>query len=83
MFEQVITRKRFCELVGIHSNTLKRWESMGVVDPRLVHVARVPTRVFSDKDVAFGRRLIGLLRSRSGEISIADAAEQVRHGPRK
>jgi hypothetical protein len=33
-----------------------------------------PTHVYTDEDVRFGKRLIGLLRSRPGEMSIEEAA---------
>jgi hypothetical protein len=77
-FAAAITRRRFCELVGIHAKTLKRWERLGIVEGRLVPILNSPTRVFSESDVRFGRKLIALLRSRPGELSVADAARTLR-----
>ena len=73
-FDAAITRKRYCELVGIHPTTLQKWERQGVVEPRLVQILNSPTRVFSKDDVRFGKKLIALLRARPGELSIRDAA---------
>ena len=61
-------------LVGIHPKTLKRWERLGVVEGQLVPILNSPTRVFSESDVRFGKSLIALLRSRPGELSVAEAA---------
>ena len=73
-FSAAITRRRFCELVGMHPKTLKRWERLGVVEGQLVPILNSPTRVFSESDVRFGKSLIALLRSRPGELSVAEAA---------
>jgi len=77
-FAALITRRRYCELVGIHGTTLRKWEQRGLVRPELVEVMNSPTRVFTEEDVDFGRRIIGLLRSRPGEISIEEAARALR-----
>lgn len=79
-FAAALTRRRFCELVGIHSTTLRRWEAAGVVTPKLETIMRSPTYVFARVDVAFGRRLVALLQEQSGRISLIEAAEQLRDG---
>ncbi len=71
----MITRRRFCELVGVHPTTLKKWEKRGLVQPELAIVMNSPTRVFTDADVQWGRTLIALLRSRPGELSVEEAAK--------
>ena len=73
-FASATTRRRFCELVAIHPTTLKKWEKQGVLRPRLKTILNSPTRVFSEEDVEFGRRLIALLRARPGEFSLEEAA---------
>jgi hypothetical protein len=73
-FAALITRRRYCELVGIHGTTLRKWEQRGLVRPEVVEVMNSPTHVYTDEDVRFGKRLIGLLRSRPGEMSIEEAA---------
>jgi hypothetical protein len=77
-FAAVLTRRRYCELVGIHATTLRRWEAAGVVNPRLETIMKIPTFVFERDDVAFGRRLVTLLSERSGTMSVVEAAAQVR-----
>jgi hypothetical protein len=77
-FAAATTRRRFCELVGIHPTTLEKWERLGIVEGRLVPILNSPTRVFSESDVRFGRSLITLLRSRPGELSVAEAARTLR-----
>lgn len=77
-FAAALTRRRYCELVGIHATTLRRWESAGVVTPRLETIMKIPTFVFERDDVAFGRRLVMLLSERSGTISVGEAAAQLR-----
>lgn len=76
-FATLITRRRYCELVGIHGTTLRKWEQRGLVRPELVEVMNSPTNVFTGEDVDFGKRLISLLRSRPGEMSIEEAAAAV------
>lgn len=73
-FDRVITRKQFTARVGIHANTLARWERAGIIAPELQVVMGSPTRVFTNDDVRFGRRLITLLRDRPGELTLAAAA---------
>lgn len=77
-FGAVLTRRRFCELVGIHATTLRRWEKAGVVRPRLESILNSPTYVFERNDVAFGRRLAGVLAERAGSVTLSAAAEIVR-----
>jgi DNA-binding transcriptional MerR regulator len=77
-FARAITRRRFCELVGIHQTTLEKWERRGIVVPRLETILNSPTRVFNERDVEFGRRLIVLLRERQGMLSLEEAARLAR-----
>jgi transcriptional regulator with XRE-family HTH domain len=81
-FGAALTRRRFAELVGISPTTVRRWELAGVVRPRREEILGSPTRVFEPADVEFGRRLISLLRRRSGELALEEAAEIVRRGKR-
>jgi hypothetical protein len=86
-FGEALTRRRYCELVGIHPTTLRRWEGAGVVRPSLETILGSPTYVFQQADVAFGKRLAALLRRRPGELSLAQAAaelqSQTARGPRQ
>jgi DNA-binding transcriptional MerR regulator len=77
-FAAALTRKRYCELVGIHASTLARWERLGVVQPEMAEVLGIPTRIFSPEQVEFGKRLRVLLHERHGTISVKDAAALVR-----
>ncbi len=77
-FAAALTRRRFCELVGVHPTTLRRWEAAGVLSPRLETIMRSPTYVFDREDVTFGRRLVVALQEGSGKISVEEAARQVR-----
>ena len=79
-FESALTRHRFCELVGINATTLRKWEKLGVVEPRLEVILNSPTRVFTRQDVSFGKSLIALLRRSPGRYSVKEAADQVRGG---
>lgn len=74
----MITRKRYAALLGIHATTLRRWEAAGVVQPRKEMVSGIPTHVFTDPDVEFGRRLAALVRERPGDMSLREAAATVR-----
>jgi hypothetical protein len=76
-FGAAITRRRYCELVGVHPTTLRKWEKRGLVQPELAAVMNSPTRVFTDADVEWGRALIALLRARPGEMSVEDAAKRL------
>ena len=76
-FASVITRRRYCELVGIHPTTLRKWERRGLVQPQLSRVMNSPTRVFTDADVQWGRKLIALLRSEPGGLSVDEAAKRL------
>jgi MerR HTH family regulatory protein len=77
-FDGAVTRRRYSELVGIHPKTLKRWEDEGVVAPKLETIMNSPTRVFTDRDVEFGRRLIAILRQEPGRYSLSEAARKAR-----
>ena len=81
-FESAITRRRFCALVGINATTLRKWEKLGVVEPRFEVILNSPTRVFSEADVGFGKRLIALLREAPGRYSVKEAADEVGGGTR-
>jgi hypothetical protein len=74
-FDGAMTRRGFCAAVGIHPTTLRKWERVGIVRPKLTTILGSPTRVFSDEEVDFGRRLIRLLRERRGELSLLEAAQ--------
>ncbi len=81
-FAQVLTRNRYCELVGIHRTTLRRWEREGVVQPRLVPVRNIPTYTFTQADVDLGRRIATLLHEASGRLSLTEASRQARTEPK-
>lgn len=75
----MLDRPAYLEVVGIASRTLTRW----VVEGHLV-----PTRgrsgrgrhiyLFSKEQVRFGRALEAFLRTRKGEMQLADAVAVVR-----
>ncbi len=77
-FDAVLTRKRFCDLVGISVTTLRRWENAGVVEPHIEIVLGSPTKVFQADDVEFGHRLRAEIERRPGELSLREAAALVR-----
>ena len=79
-FGAVITRRRFAELIGVSTSTIKRWEQVGVVRPRMEVILKSPTAVFEPSDVEFGRLLIAVLRGRPGQDTIQEAAQIVREG---
>lgn len=79
-FTAALTRRRFCELVGIHGKTLTKWERAGVLEPAMAVILNSPTRVFSVDDVEFGQALIAFLHRYPGRYSVAEAAEVVRRG---
>lgn len=81
-FGAALTRRRFAELVGVSPTTVRRWELAGIVKPTRDQILGSPTWVFDPSDVEFGRRLISLLRRRSGELALDEAAEIVRRGRR-
>ena len=73
-FRQVITRRRYSELVGIHPTTLRRWQAAGILRSWVETVLNSPTHVFQESDVAFGKRLADVLRERPGELNLREAA---------
>jgi len=73
-FASVITRNRFCELVGIHRTTLRRWEAAGVVRPQMGAVLGVRTAIYSKADVELGREIVRLLEANPGRLSLRQAA---------
>jgi len=77
-FAAVLTRRRFCELVGIHKTTLRRWEAAGVVRPEMQSVLSIRTAVFPEADVTIGREIVRLLAENSGRLSLKEAAEIAR-----
>jgi hypothetical protein len=74
-FGTAITRRRFAELIDVAPSTIRRWETAGLVEPRTEYILNSPTKVFDADDVEFGRLLIAVLRKRSGEVSLREAAE--------
>ena len=81
-FSAALTRRRYAELVGVSVTTVRRWEMARIVKPTRQTILGSPTNVFTVEDVDFGRRLIALLRRRSGVVSLEDAARIVRHQAR-
>ena len=77
-FAAAITRRRFCELVGIHKTTLRRWEEAGIVTPRMVPILGIDTWVFEEADVELGSGIADLVRQAPGQVSLQDAARLVR-----
>lgn len=77
-FASALTRTRYCEIVGIHETTLRRWEKAGIVRPSIQTILKSPTRVFTADDVSFGKRLVEVLRRHRGTASLVEAAEMVR-----
>ncbi len=77
-FDAAITRRRLAELVGISTTTVRRWEVAGVIQPRTEVILGSPTKVFDRAEIAFGRRLIAILRERRGTISLEEAATEAR-----
>lgn len=77
-FAQVITRKRFCELVGIHATTLKRWERGGFVRSEKRPVLGIPTTVFTTEEVEVGKRVTRLLADNPGVMTVEEAFSRVR-----
>lgn len=73
----MITRKAYCERVGIHPTTLRRWEQAGIVTPTRQAVRNILTYVFSADDVRFGRRLAKHLAEHPGSVSLVEAAHAV------
>jgi hypothetical protein len=79
-FGAALTRRRLAELVGVSPMTVRRWELAGIVTPRREEILGSPTWIFDPTDVEFSRKLISLLRRRSGELTLKEAAEIVRRG---
>jgi hypothetical protein len=77
-FEEVLTRRVFAERVGIHITTVRRWEALGVVTPRLEAVRGIPTKIFAPDDVALGRQIVAIMQQQPGELSLTDAASIAR-----
>ena len=77
-FASALTRRRFAHAVGISTKTLRRWEAEGVVKPRQQLVLNSPTWVFREQDVDYAKRVIAILRSESGRVSLKDAAKRAR-----
>lgn len=79
-FAGALTRRVFAERVGIHMTTVRRWEALGVVAPKREPVLGIPTLIFTEADVEFGKALAQLLKDRHGELSLHQAADLVRRG---
>lgn len=76
-FAESITRRRFCEEVGIHRNTLKKWEQLGIVKPGFEEILKSRTAVYMPDDVERGKRIATLIADNFGTMSIKRAAEIV------
>ena len=77
-FDEVLTRRRYAEQVGIHPTTLRRWEAAGVVSPTATAILGIPTRVYTETDVEIGRRVVQLLAEHAGVMSLEQAADAAR-----
>lgn len=72
-FAEKITRTRFCEEVGIHRNTLKKWEKLGVVRPWFTDILKTRTAIYDQKDVERGKEIAALIRDNPGEMTLRRA----------
>lgn len=77
-FGEVLTRRVFAGRVGIHMTTVRRWEAHGIIVPTREDVLGIPTLIFNESDVEFGKALAQLVRDRPGELSLHQAADIVR-----
>ena len=77
-FAEVLTRRTFAERVGIHMTTVRRWEAVGLVVPTRETVLGIPTLVFTEADVDFGKALARTLAERPGQLSLTEAADIAR-----
>ncbi len=77
-FGEVLTRRAFAKRVGIHMTTVRRWEALGIVAPTRRDVLGIPTLIFDESDVEFGKALAKLVGERPGELSLHQAADIVR-----
>ena len=76
-FSSVLTRRRLREEVDIHETTLKRWEKMGIMKPRMESILGISTAVFDPIDVERGRQISKLLKASPGLLSAKQAAALV------
>ncbi len=74
----MLTRKTFAERVGVHMTTVRRWEALGIVTPTRETVLGIPTMVYTEADVVFGKALTQVLAEQPGLLSLTEAAEVVR-----
>lgn len=74
IFAAHITRKRFCEEVGIHRNTLKKWEAQGIFTPKFVEILKSRTAVYEPEDVERGKRIVSLVADNFGTMTVKRAA---------
>ena len=77
VFAEHITRKRFCDQVGIHRNTLKKWEKLGIVEPQFVEILKSRTAVFNQEDVERGKQIAALIADNAGTLTVKQAAALV------
>jgi hypothetical protein len=77
-FDDVLTRRRYAERVGIHATTLRRWKTAGVVSPTRTEILGIPTLIYTEDDVEIGRRVVQLLAEHAGVMSLEQAAETAR-----
>ncbi len=73
-FASKLTRRRFCDDVEIHRNTLKRWEAAGVFEPTFEDVLGSRTALYTQGDIERGRAIAKLLKANPGEMSLRRAA---------
>lgn len=79
-FAEHITRSYFCDAVGIHRNTLKKWEKLGIFTPGFTKILNIRTAVYSAEDVERGKRIAALIADNFGTMSVKRAAEMVDQG---
>jgi hypothetical protein len=57
-FAAELTRRRLCQELDIHPQTLKKWEAAGVIRPRMLSIGGIPTAVFEADDLALGKEVV-------------------------
>lgn len=76
-FSSVLTRRRLREEVDIHETTLKRWEKLGIMKPRMESVLGISTAVYDPIDVERARLIKKTLEGNRGLLSAKQAAALV------
>jgi hypothetical protein len=77
-FATALTRRRAAERIGVHPGTLAKWEQAGVVKPRTVKILGSPTKVYDERDIEFGKRVVQILAEDRGRVSLKEAAKRAR-----